>query len=496
MNTTASTTERREGSLAWQPFLIAFTLATIAIVHLQVADAGFRAAFPQHPVLAVARGVLRIPLVYLRLLVDHASAIPLTAGAVGLLVMAWWASIGASRERLTKLVEWLGVVLAIVAVAWFFRFGKNDWGFMPDWQKDWGYYSTLKPAAETFRLPLYSRTAVGDRTPNQRTERYFANAETLVGPHALLLAFMDIRDFYLLHALLTAAIGAAGLVTLRREIGLAPFAWVLFLVVCFLNGHVTARLHEGSTPWVSLWLLPWVFRCLIRLREGDDGPRNGAVLALCLGGMIVNGSWHIFFWSLMLTGLSVFGRRPPFRFVARLLVFVGMIGSFRLVPAVLTFGGGDNEFLGGFSSPADLFMSLIGEGRDGERDYFVGWVGVALIAIGLIPSAPHSKSAVDALRWPSVAFFILSMGSLYRRHTVPAAGIRIAARGAQVCDRWRAWFAPGGRPADSTVAGLAAPTPDVADLGGTSGRHDSDRPVGPVCRVGASASGRVGAASV
>jgi hypothetical protein len=70
-------------------------------------------------------------------------------------------------------------------------FRKRRLASTQDHLKDWGYYSTLRQAVETRQLPLYSKQAF-----HLRTERYFANAETPLGLHAILLAFLDIRTFF------------------------------------------------------------------------------------------------------------------------------------------------------------------------------------------------------------------------------------------------------------------------------------------------------------
>jgi hypothetical protein len=401
----------------WQPLVVLTAFLGGALYHLQSSDEGFRIAVQDNAITAVARGLFRIPLVYTRSLLATPDAIPIVGAGIAIVAAAWWVSLRARRPAIGKFVEIVVVFFMLATVAWLLRFGKDDWGSTQDHLKDWAYYSTLRQAAETWQLPLYSKQAF-----HLQTERYFANAETPLGPHAILLAFMEIRTFFLLHALLMAGIGAAGLLVLRRELRLALFGWTVFVIAFVLNSFTTWHLAEGNTPWVNMWLLPWIFWSTIRLRQGDDSNRIAAVTSLCLAMMIVNGAWHIFMWSAMIIGAGAIGRRLNLIFLAKTFGLVLALTSFRIVPAFLTVGGGQNEFGAGFASVGDLVGALLTESSAtrfpwfANTNFFVSWFGFALIASALVPW-PRSSSAADALRIPAVTLFVLSIGSVYE-HTL------------------------------------------------------------------------------
>jgi hypothetical protein len=401
--------------IRWQPFVVLAAFLGAALYHLQFSD-GFLIAVQDNPITAVARGLLRIPLVYLRLLLATPEALPIVAAGIAIVVAAWWVSLRARHPAIERLVEIAAAVFVLATVAWMLRFGKDDWSSTQDHLKDWAYYSTLNQAAESWQLPLYSRQAFF-----LQTERHFANAETPLGPHAILLAVMDIRPFFLLHALLMAGIGAAGLLVLRRELRLALFGWTVFVIAFVLNSFTWWHLADGHTPWVNMWLLPWIFWSTVRMRQGDVSNRTAAVTALCLAMMIVNGGWHVFMWSAMIIGAAAIDRRPNLVFLGKTLGMLVALTLFRTVPAFLTVGGGRNEFGVGFSGVSELVGALLTE-RSAIRwtfantNFFVSWFGFALIAGALIPWARASRAA-DALRIPAVTLFILSIGSIYE-HTL------------------------------------------------------------------------------
>jgi len=403
-------------AVRWQPLVVFAAFVGAALYHLQSSDQGFRTAVRDNAIAAVGRGLLRIPFVYTRSLLATPDAIPIVAAGMAIVAAAWWVSLRPRHPPIERLLETVVIVFMLVTVAWLLRFGKDDWASTQDHLKDWGYYSTLRQAVETHQLPLYSKQAF-----HLQTERYFANAETPVGPHAILLAILDIRTFFLLHALLMAGIGAAGLLALRRELGLGLFGWTIFVIAFVLNAPTTWHFAEGDTPWVSMWLLPWIFWSTIRMRQGDHSNRTAAITSLCLALMIVNGAWHIFMWSAMIIGVSAIGRRLNLVFLTRTFGMLLALTAFRTVPAFLTVGGGHNEFGAGFACVSDLVRALLTESSVTRwswfenTNFFVGWFGFALIASALIPW-PGSSSR-DALLVPAVTLFVLSIGSVYE-HTL------------------------------------------------------------------------------
>ncbi len=401
-------------AVRWQPFVVLAVFLGAVLYHLQ-SNAALRAAIQDNAVLAIIRGLVRLPLVYARSLVATPDALPIVAGGLAIVIAAWWVSLRPQHPIGERLIEAAAVVFMLATVAWLLRFGKDDWASTQDHLKDWAYYSTLQQAAASWQLPLYSKQAFV-----LQTERYFANAETPLGPHAILLAFMDIRTFFLLHALLMAGAGAAGLVVLRRELGLAVFGWTVFVIAFVLNAFTIWHLAEGNTPWVSMWLLPWIFWSTIRLYKGDTSNRLAAITALCLAVMIVNGAWHIFMWSAMILGAGAIRRPGNIVWLAKTLGLVVALTAFRIIPTVLTVGGGQNEFGAGFAGVGDLVDALLTESSVtrwpwfANTNFFVSWFGFALIASALIPWA-LSASAADALRIPAVILFVLSIGTVYEQ---------------------------------------------------------------------------------
>src|ERR1043166_7084177 len=68
----------------------------------------------------------------------------------GLMTAAWWLSIRRSDlSRSRRALEIVGVLGGVIALLWFFRFGRVDWAQNQDWQKEYTYGTALKEAVAT-----------------------------------------------------------------------------------------------------------------------------------------------------------------------------------------------------------------------------------------------------------------------------------------------------------------------------------------------------------
>jgi multisubunit Na+/H+ antiporter MnhG subunit len=143
----------------WQPLVVLTAFLGGGLYHLQSSDEGFRIAVQHHAITAVARGLFRIPLVYTRSLLATPETTPIVGAGIAIVAAAWWVSLRARRPAIGQFIEMVVILFMLATVAWLLRFGKDDWGSTQDHLKDWAYYSTLRQAAETRQLPLYSKQA-------------------------------------------------------------------------------------------------------------------------------------------------------------------------------------------------------------------------------------------------------------------------------------------------------------------------------------------------
>ena len=377
---------------------------------------------------ALLRALLRAPIVPVRELIGTPAAYWPAIDLLGLIGLAWYYQIDPRWDsKRDRIIEVLGFVVGVAAIVWFFRLGQFPWSQEQDWLRNWRYLTSLQEAILRGEIPYYLRTQLFG------SDRFWANPETLVAPHALLLRAMSVNSFFMLHVLLTFTAGYCGLVGLKLELGLSPLPWVVFLTLFLFNGHITAHLSVGHTQWVSYFLLPWVFLCLTRAARGNLSIQNAAVLALTLAAMIMIGGWHVFVWSLLFTIFFCVVSRARLIFLTETLLLTGLLAAFRLLPAFVTYGGGSNTFALSFRT-VPMLIDALATGQTArftqetegwwEFDTYVGSIGFVILCLGALPGRLLTGRSKD-LRYdrtrflnsfylPVLALFVLSLGDVYQ----------------------------------------------------------------------------------
>lgn len=352
-----------------------------------------------------ARFIAATPDTWLPLLV----VVLLMAGALAL----EWSGRSPGRER----AAWLIAGVASVAGAvWYFRAGDLDWYTTQDWVKEWSYHAALRESLSHGRLPWQLQELF------QGTRLFFANAETNIAPHALLLAWIDVPAFITLQAAAMVAIGVAASYRLARDLELGPVASMTFLALFVMNGHLIAHLETGHLQWITYFLFPCVLLSTHRAAIGDTGPRAVAGLGAALALMTLIGGWHLFVWSIIfLAVFIVAGLETRWRFGVTLALLLAGLCAVRLLPALAFYDAPPREFVGSYQRLDVLVAAFVGEPRKvtdnldwWEYNAFIGWTGFVVVLAGL--TAPLSRvwqHQVSALWLPSVVMLVLSTYNIY-----------------------------------------------------------------------------------
>ncbi|MBM3347809.1 MAG: hypothetical protein FJY55_15140, partial [Betaproteobacteria bacterium] len=337
-----------------------------------------------------------------------AVVIVMMAGALAL----EWCGRSDTRERVAWLIA--GAIGAAGAV-WYFRAGDLDWYTTQDWVKEWSYHTAWRESLSRGQLPWHLHDTF------QGTRLFFANAETNVAPHVLLLTWLDVATFVVAQATVLVAIGVAGSYALARELKLGPVASMAFLAIFLMNGHVIAHLETGHEQWVTFFLLPHVLLFLHCVAVGDVSGRTQAGLAVVLAMMALIGGWHVFVWAVIFIAVFVAGARARWRFGATVALLVLGLIAVRVVPVLGFYDSPPREFVGSFQRLDVLIAAFVGEPRNitdnlswWEYNTFVGWVGLTIVLAGV--TAPLNKvwkHPVSSLWLPSVVMVVLSTLNIY-----------------------------------------------------------------------------------
>ena len=140
----------------------------------------------------------------------------------------------------------------------------------------------------------------------------------------------------------------------------------------------------------------------------------------------------MFVWSALFLVFFAVSSLARLAWLARTSLMVMLLAAFRLLPALVTFGGGTNVFLGSFRNVWTLFDALVG-GPGSWRDGLDPW-GVQTptsdtsdspsFAWAQFPLAEPSNQSVNALLVPSFALLHFIDGrKCLPAHVVPPSGI-------------------------------------------------------------------------
>jgi hypothetical protein len=292
-----------------------------------------------------------------------------------------------------------------------------------DWPKEFRYYAALRQAVVELRVPYFISL------PIQDTRKFLAIPEVVVSPQVLLLRFLSVDAFLVVHFVLLSALGLAGCLALRKRYALSAAPFLLLWLLLSFCGHITSHVAIGHSMWGGVLLLPWFFLFVLELVE-SNAPRAPVALGIVLLAMLLQGSFHPFVWCVLFLGLLLaFGSAPRLS-VFQALAWAAALGLVRLLPAaVVLLGRREQEFQTGFPGLAELLAGLVlvrdvrhprvGAGSMGglnwwEFDHYVGVVGLAwILAFGIGWTLARRASPRRRLAGPVAVMAVLTMGAAY-----------------------------------------------------------------------------------
>jgi len=321
------------------------------------------------------------------------------------------------RSQPTDRGLWLlAGVVSMVGAWWYFRGGDLNWFTTQDWVKEWTYHTALRESLSHGRLPWILNDSF------QGTALFFANAETNIAPHALLLGWVDVPTFVAIQAVVFVLIGVAAASRLAADLKFRSVASATFVSIFLMNGHVIAHLETGHLQWVAYFLLPCVLLFMHRAAAGDLGGRTQSGLSIALAMMALVGGWHVFVWCIIFIGAFVLIDSTRWRFGLSVALLTAGLTALRLLPGAVLFEMADREFVGSYQSLFTLTGAFVGEPQraiDGlnwwEYNLFLGWVGFIVFLAGL--TAPLGRAwhhPVSKLWLPSLVMLVLSCFNTYQ----------------------------------------------------------------------------------
>jgi hypothetical protein len=309
------------------------------------------------------------------------------------------------------------LVFAAGILHWVLFLNYGDLKFKAhDWAKEYIYYSVLRQALESGRIPYHIPLAFHE------TKRFLALPETNLSPQILLLPVMDIGRFVLTNILILYAIGFAGCLLIRRRYRLSPIAFSVMFILFNFNGHLTAHIGVGHSMWTAYFMLPLFFLFILEIVEGNVSRTIPIKLGFVLFAIILQGGFHIYIWCITFLFLLLIFNWRHFNPLLSVVVYSLLLSAFRLIPAAFTLAGKKEKFIWSYPTIRDLLDALVtirqqtpdrlrpwGTAGWWEYDTYVGVIGLAFIVYFGIILRFSKRSELDSHKYSMLDLPLLAM---------------------------------------------------------------------------------------
>lgn len=319
-------------------------------------------------------------------------------------------------------------------IYWVIYFVKERPSFTGnDWLKEQVFSNLIRQSMQTLQLPWRMNVDFY----HAGVFELMANPEVSLTPDVLLLGLLPNNSYFLVHWLLFFTLGFIGTVLLARKYGLSSLSFVFFVVLFNFNGFIGSHISEGHIQWAGYFLFPFFFYWLSGLGNdaGNVQLQSALKIALLLGVMFLNGSFHMAIWCLMLMALTLVYRRDLWRPIGLVVLLVGLMGSARLLPAAMYFPA-KTDFVSGFPGISTLLdaFTLVYHPRNSvqresfgglawhEYSFYIGYIGFVFLLAGSYEYVKQRLRLVPVWWFPAVLMmFMFSMGDVYQ--IIPNSGI-------------------------------------------------------------------------
>lgn len=317
---------------------------------------------------------------------------------------------------------------------WLVYFTKGHPAFTAhDWMKEQVFSNLVRGALYTGQLPWRMSADIA----HAGVFELMANPEVSLTPDFLLLGVLSNNVYFLVHWLLFFTAGFIGTVLLARKYAVSSLPFLFFVVIFNFNGFISSHVSEGHIQWAGYFLFPIFFYCFSDIANANALERTRAALkiALLLGVMFVNGSFHMAIWCLMLMALTLIYRKDLWRPVGLVVVVAGLIGVARLLPAAMYFPP-KTDFVSGYPTISTLLAAFTfvyhpeNPARGGmfgnlvwhEYSFYTGYIGLLFLVAGAYEYAKTKLISVPAWWLPAVLImFLMAMGDVYQ--LIPNSGL-------------------------------------------------------------------------
>lgn len=327
----------------------------------------------------------------------------------------------------------LSIALFLVGIAhWVGFFNAGQWSMIAfDWIKESVYLNTLREAQLRGVIPWQ-----WSRPIYHGLQNVFANPEITLTPDIILLRWVSNSIFVVIHVILFYTVGFFGSLLIVEKLK-ASFVTFLFLWLVFnFNGYLISHLAVGHFQWTGYFLLPFFFITLSKFIAESQSTSSINIryvigMALILGVLFLNGSFHFAIWCLVFLATTLLWRSAMFSNVVAAIIIGCLLAFGRLLPAVLYIRE-TRILISGYTSIVsllDAFTTLRGHDTHlwWEFDIYIGFVAFIILVLCFALALKRSNLVFQPPFFATAGLFlVLSLGYVYgliANRPFPFAGI-------------------------------------------------------------------------
>ncbi|PKO08066.1 MAG: hypothetical protein CVU40_17315 [Chloroflexi bacterium HGW-Chloroflexi-2] len=326
----------------------------------------------------------------------------------------------------TKLLEKiLLIILYIFGILLWLRF--LDYGQIREDRIDWADITfprlqVLQQAMQQGEIPLYVAQEKGLKG---ETNFFLSVPDQILSPDILLLRFLELDQFIVIHILIFYSIGYWGLLLFRNKYSLSIIAFIPLFLLFNFNGHIVSHLSVGHLTWSSYFLLSFFFLYVFELFAEKSLDWKWVVkIAVLQFFIFLSGGYHFFFWIMLFLTILLLFHKTNRKIILLSIIFSFLISMFRILPAALLSRHLKLEFMFGFPTverllqglykayyPTELVLDL----AYWEYNFYLGILGMLFVTyFGFVYFKQQRKNEIFKLIIPAAVMLVLSLGNIYK----------------------------------------------------------------------------------
>ena len=227
-------------------------------------------------------------------------------------------------------ISWFAFLFVIIFIGWGIFI---NWGGIPFDFHDWAEVNAprlafMKDAVTKGKLPLHMPDSSALRGV---TDRYMALPDIILSPQVLLMRWMPVGTFVLVHTWLMIGLGYWGLLRLKKRFSLSLLSFTWIVLLYFFNGHMLSHYAVGRVTWGGAFLLSWFAELVFALIDGEQGAVWETKMAVLLFFIFLQGSFHQFVWCVIFLGFIAISNWKLLLTILRSGIAAGLLSAVRII---------------------------------------------------------------------------------------------------------------------------------------------------------------------